>query len=58
MTPKAYRACRVYLGLTRKGLARKLEVTPATIRLRETGKQRVRLEAELAIKYLVKNNRQ
>ena len=58
MTSKTYTTYRKHLGLTREGLARKLEVTPATIRLRETGKQRVRLEAELAIKYLVKNQQQ
>jgi transcriptional regulator with XRE-family HTH domain len=53
MTPQEYREARQSLGLSQQKLAEKLGMTVRTISLRETGAQRIDIEAQLALLWLV-----
>lgn len=55
MSPAEYKEARVMLGYTQDQLAKILDVRRETIARRETGKGEIVREAELAVRWLLRN---
>ena len=54
MSPEDYKAERLALGLTQAELAERLGIPRESVSRRESGDQRITLEAEIAIRSLKK----
>ena len=56
MTPTQYKNARTRLGLTQQKLAKKLDIDTRQVGRRESGEQPIRLESQLAMKWLLQQH--